>query len=147
MTKRKVNRIAYCSEGDHFPRELVSYPIDADGDRYEVGILLDRWGKAGNRWEDGAVGTLPAQREDAESDESPVCGEHRACEVEWRDMPRPSWTARVRKTYDSLAELEAYDEVYGIVHRLGYTSAADLWAQNPRIGGSTDPAAFQVVSE
>jgi hypothetical protein len=55
------------------------------------------------------------------------------------------WKSRVRKVYASLAELREYDALYGIVSRLGYDTAGDLWEANPVIGGSVDPADLEVV--
>jgi hypothetical protein len=55
------------------------------------------------------------------------------------------WKARVRDTYSTLGELEAYDETYGIVKRLGYRSARRLWDANPVIGGSVYPEDLRVM--
>lgn len=56
-----------------------------------------------------------------------------------------SWTDTVQNTYGSLEELEAFDEIYGIVKRLGFESAVDLWEKNPKISGSTNPEDLKVV--
>lgn len=55
------------------------------------------------------------------------------------------WTMRVRKSYDSLEELQAYCDLYGIAERLGYKSAASLWKANPVIGGSAIPSDLCVI--
>lgn len=57
------------------------------------------------------------------------------------------WKMRVRKSYDSLDELKSYDEIYGIVSRLGYSSAEELWEKNPIIAGSVNPADLRVIKE
>jgi hypothetical protein len=66
----------------------------------------------------------------------------------WRNKRRVRsnpWKARVRKVYSSLEELEAYDEIYGIVRALGYRSARKLWEDNPFIGGSVYPEDFRLM--
>ena len=55
------------------------------------------------------------------------------------------WQARIRKVYDTLAELKAYDEIYGVVKRLGLASAEQAWKDNPVISGSVDPRDLRVV--
>lgn len=64
----------------------------------------------------------------------------------WQDRaysrPKQTWQAKVRNVYSSLAELRAYNRVYGVARRCGFRSAVALWRANPRIGGSTNPAAF-----
>lgn len=52
------------------------------------------------------------------------------------------WKMKVQKVYKSLAELEAYDGLYNIAARLGYTDCARLWNDNPMIQGSIDPRDF-----
>ena len=52
------------------------------------------------------------------------------------------WKMRVRKVYESLAELEAYDCLYSIAYRLGYKDCETLWSDNPMIQGSVDPKDF-----
>lgn len=56
-----------------------------------------------------------------------------------------TWKARLRKVYSSLEDLKAYDRVYGIAYRLGFTSAEDAWKVNPVIGGSVHPEDCKVV--
>lgn len=53
-----------------------------------------------------------------------------------------TWKKRVRQVYDSLEDLQAWDEVYNVVKRCGYSSAKKLWEANPIIGGSTNPKDF-----
>lgn len=55
------------------------------------------------------------------------------------------WQSSLRQVYDDFAEFQAYDEIYGIVKRLGFESAKDAWLQNPTIRGSVNPADLQVV--
>lgn len=55
------------------------------------------------------------------------------------------WKASVRSTYGSLEELRSYDRNYGIVERLGYRSAKELWDDNPIIGGSVHPEDLRVM--
>lgn len=55
---------------------------------------------------------------------------------------RQTWQMRVRKSYGTLAELRAYDSIYGIAKRCGFQSAIALWRANPLIGGSTNPSDF-----
>lgn len=64
---------------------------------------------------------------------------------EKRQAKSNPWKARVRDTYSTLEELEAYDETYGIVKRLGYRSARGLWDANPVIGGSVYPEDLRVM--
>jgi hypothetical protein len=64
---------------------------------------------------------------------------------EKRQAKSNPWKARVRDTYSTLEELEAYDETYGIVKRLGYRSARRLWDANPMIGGSVYPEDLRVI--
>ena len=58
-----------------------------------------------------------------------------------------TWQQRVQEVYDSFEELEAFDQTYGIVSRLGFPDAATLWDANPVISGSTDPRDLKVVAE
>lgn len=55
---------------------------------------------------------------------------------------RQTWQDRVRRVYDTLGELQAYDSVYGVVARCGFKSARALWDANPLIGGSVNPRDF-----
>jgi len=55
------------------------------------------------------------------------------------------WKDKVRDVYSSLTELRAYDRMYGIVGRLGYSSAKKLWDDNPVIGGSVHPEDLRVM--
>ena len=52
------------------------------------------------------------------------------------------WKTKVQKVYDSLEELKAYNNLYGIVKSCGYESAEKLWEDNPLLQGSTDPKDF-----
>jgi hypothetical protein len=55
------------------------------------------------------------------------------------------WQARVRKVYESLEDLRAWDQMYGIASRLGYTTPEALWEANPTIRGSVEPGDLEVV--
>lgn len=57
------------------------------------------------------------------------------------------WKDRVRSVYNSLAELEQYNDIYNIAQRCGYATAAELWADNPLIQGSTNPADFGLARQ
>lgn len=67
-------RIAYCTEGAHFPSYVInSHPAD-DGDN------LDRWdviaspeGESSNTWYDGTRGVPERVRDLCDSDEEPTC--------------------------------------------------------------------------
>ena len=50
------------------------------------------------------------------------------------------WQARLHSVYDSLAEFQAYDEIYGQAQRFGYDSAVACWRDNPVIEGSVNPS-------
>lgn len=58
-----------------------------------------------------------------------------------------NWQARLRKTYDGFAEFEAYDDIYRIAARLGFSSAKAAWLANPTIRGSVNPADLRAVPE
>lgn len=58
-----------------------------------------------------------------------------------------TWKAKVQDNYETLEELQEYDEIYGIAKRLGYNSAEELWNANPVISGSTDPKDLKVIKE
>lgn len=52
------------------------------------------------------------------------------------------WKTKVKKVYSSLEELRAYDELYNIVSKCGYSDAEKLWNDNPFLQGSADPKDF-----
>ena len=56
------------------------------------------------------------------------------------------WVARVQDVYSSLAELEQYDRIYGVVARCKYKSAKDLWEDDPLISGSVNPRDFGLAT-
>lgn len=56
-----------------------------------------------------------------------------------------TWTKRVKEVYCDLDDLRHYDEIFGVVGRLGFKSAESLWKANPMIGGSVRPEDFGVV--
>jgi hypothetical protein len=57
------------------------------------------------------------------------------------------YQCRLRKSYDSFEEFEAYDEIYGVSKRLGFKSAEAAWKKNPLINGSIFPSDLCVVKE
>lgn len=57
------------------------------------------------------------------------------------------WQGKVREVYRSLEELQSYQDLYGIVTRLGYSSSETLWSRNPMIQGGTNPADLRVVKD
>jgi len=52
------------------------------------------------------------------------------------------WKGRLRKVYGDVEELRAYDSVYGVCARIGCSSPAAAWKDNPMIRGSVDPKDF-----
>lgn len=58
-----------------------------------------------------------------------------------------TWTGRLQDQYESFEEFEAYDRIYGLSERLGYTSAEEAWDENPMVTGSTDPADYRRVGK
>lgn len=59
---------------------------------------------------------------------------------------RRMWQCKLNKVYDSFAEFEAYDSIYGIANRLGFTTAVAAWRSNPTIRGSVHPEDLQIVN-
>jgi len=57
------------------------------------------------------------------------------------------WKQRVRKVYESLEDLIAWDEIYSICTRLGYSSCEELWDENPILCGSVNPSDFSVYKK
>lgn len=57
------------------------------------------------------------------------------------------WKARLRRVYDNVEELSAYNNVYNVCARLGFASPAEAWAANPMLRGSVDHRDFSVVRE
>lgn len=55
------------------------------------------------------------------------------------------WQCRLRDNYSSYEEFIAYDGIFGIAQRLGFTDAHRAWYKNPMIQGSTDPSDLCVV--
>ena|GEM_PF-3470685 len=56
------------------------------------------------------------------------------------------WQCRLRENYDGRFDVfQAYDETYGIAHRLGFESAQVAWEANPLIQGSVIPEDLRVV--
>lgn len=53
---------AFCSEGQHYPDELIAEVIDGPGRRadettgYEIGVLLDNSGEPTGHYSDGVFG-------------------------------------------------------------------------------------------
>jgi hypothetical protein len=61
-------------------------------------------------------------------------------------MKRQTWQSKVREVYSSLDELRAYDDMYCISKRCGFTSPQKLWKHNPLIGGSVNPEDFGLAT-
>jgi hypothetical protein len=57
------------------------------------------------------------------------------------------WKQRVRKVYESLEDLKAWDEIYSICKRLGFSSCEKLWEENPVLCGSVNPEDFAVYKK
>lgn len=55
------------------------------------------------------------------------------------------WQARLHDVYDSEEEWLAYNEIYGLAGRLGYSNPHKAWDDNPRVQGSTNPKDYQLV--
>jgi hypothetical protein len=56
------------------------------------------------------------------------------------------WKSRLRDKYDnSFGLFEAYDLVYNLSHRFGFSSAEAAWEANPMIQGGMDPGDLKVV--
>ena len=55
------------------------------------------------------------------------------------------WQAKLRKSYGSFSEFEAYDKAYGLAQRLGFANAVEAWELNPTIQGSTNPEDFRLA--
>jgi hypothetical protein len=56
-----------------------------------------------------------------------------------------TWKSTVQNSYTSLEELKAYDEMYNVAERCGYSDCESFWNENPMIGGSVNPAGFGLV--
>lgn len=54
------------------------------------------------------------------------------------------WRMRAKELYASLDAVEEEDGVSGILGRLGFATAEDLWEVNPVLEGGTDPADFRI---
>jgi len=57
------------------------------------------------------------------------------------------WQDRLHKIYDNFAEFEAYNDIYGIAKRLGYSNTKSAWRDNPMVQGSINPNDLSVVSK
>lgn len=55
------------------------------------------------------------------------------------------WTDKIQNVYSSYEEFVAYDEIYLISSRLGFTDREELWETNPMISGSTNPHDLRIV--
>ena len=63
-------------------------------------------------------------------------------------VKRAAWKSRLRDNYDNdFEQFQSYAETYGLLQRLGFSSAEEAWEANPIITGSTDPKDFRVVPE
>jgi len=55
------------------------------------------------------------------------------------------WKARLRSVYTNEEEWLAYNDIYGLAERLGYSDPHRAWKDNPRVQGSTNPKDYRVV--
>ena len=55
------------------------------------------------------------------------------------------WQCRLQKNYADLEEFRKYAEAYGLLDRLGFTTAEEAWETNPVIEGSIIPEDFRLV--
>ena len=56
------------------------------------------------------------------------------------------WKDTIQNVYESLEELQQYNEIYGVAQRLGFDSVEELWEKNPMVQGSTDPKDYKLAS-
>jgi len=54
------------------------------------------------------------------------------------------WQCRLRKNYIDYEEFKQYDNIYGLIHRLGFSTSKKAWAKNPIIEGSINPDDFRL---
>lgn len=54
------------------------------------------------------------------------------------------WKARLHSIYSNYREFCAYDSMYGIASRLGFSSRKIAWRENPIIEGSVYPEDFSI---
>ena len=63
-------------------------------------------------------------------------------------MKTHTWRDRLRNVYNGdIEQFRAYDDIYGIAARLGYSSAEEAWRDNPMVGGSVNPVDFGLASD
>ncbi len=56
------------------------------------------------------------------------------------------WSGKLQSIYVNKEEWIAYDDIYGLSKRLGYSDPHLAWQENPRIQGSTNPIDYCVLS-
>ncbi len=55
------------------------------------------------------------------------------------------WKEKLQSVYASEEEWLAYDNIYGLAKRLGYSDPHRAWRENPKIQGSTNPRDYRVL--
>lgn len=60
---------------------------------------------------------------------------------------KTAWVMHVQESYPSLEELEAYDDMYGIAKRVGFSSAKELWDADPILKGGVNPGELSLATE
>jgi hypothetical protein len=63
-----------------------------------------------------------------------------------KEILNEMWKDSLQKNYSSFEEFEAYDRIYGLSKRLGFSSAEEAWEANPMIQGSTNPTDYKKVN-
>ena len=65
--------------------------------------------------------------------------------IEWNKQAL--WKDKLQNVYESLEEFKQYDEMYGLIERLGFDNAEEAWEANPMIQGTVYPEDYKVVGE
>ena len=55
------------------------------------------------------------------------------------------WKDKLQNVYESLEDFKHWDEIYGLVERLGFETAEEAWEANPMIQGSVYPEDYKIV--
>lgn len=57
------------------------------------------------------------------------------------------WRDKLQNIYTTINEFRGYNNLYGLVERLGFKDAQEAWEANPIIQGSVNPEDYKVVKE
>ena len=57
------------------------------------------------------------------------------------------WKDRLQNVYSDFEEFLAYDEIYNLSERLGFSSPEEAWEANPTVSGSVEPKDYKRVKE